>query len=105
MRRWYVYCFVAWGLLSTGVGHVLLGVTIAVLSSVWFRELVLIAGATSIALYVARGAWRTSRRLASRGTQIAADARQRVRYRRARRTFAQTLGDIRRLPQTSGRRR
>lgn len=104
MRRWYVYCFVAWALLSTTVGSAILGTTLAVLGAVWFREFVLLAGVALIAFHAARGMWRAALRTTRNVSRARVRARRRRDRRRSRRDFAGTLTDIRRLPQISARR-
>ena len=103
LRRWWVYAFVAWGLLSTTVGHVILGTVLTVLGQVWLRELVLIAVVVTIAFYAIRGLWRATRELASSTAELVDGARRRAHGRKHRRAFAATRAQIRRLPQTARR--
>lgn len=103
LRRWWVYCFVVWALLSTSVGHVILGIVLTVLGRVWLREVVLIVVVATIAFYVARSLWRTSRKLADDAATLADRARGHMRGRKHHRAFAHTRTQIRRLPQTTRR--
>ncbi len=104
LRRWWVYCFVAWALWTTTVGHAILGLTLLVLGQPWLRELVLLAVAATIVFPVARALWRTSSNAVVAVGDIAYTARWRIRHRRQRRVFASTRNQIRRLPQTAGQR-
>ena len=111
LRRWWVYCLIAWALATTTVGHAVVGTGLTLLAQAWLRELVLLVALAALASWIACGTWRAGRRAARRVATIARSARQgcwharhRARCRKARRAFAATRSEIRRLP-TAGARR
>lgn len=104
LRRWWVYCFVAWALWTTTVGHTIVGISLLVLGQVWLRELVLLAIVAMIAAYIARSLWGSGRKLATNAGDVVYRARWEIKGRTQRRAFASTRAQIRRLPQTRARR-
>ncbi len=104
LRRWWVYCFVVWALLTTAVGRALAGSALELLGQVWVREVVLLTLVAIVAAYTGHVVWHTVRQLARDVATVRQRARRRAQRRQDRRTLADTLAEIRGLPQT-GRRR
>jgi len=100
LRRWWVYCFVAWALWTTTLGHAIVGTSLLILGQVWLRELVLLAIVTLIALHVTRSVCSASRKAVTSAGDVAYRARWEIKGRQQRRAFASTRAQIRRLPQT-----
>ena len=62
LRRWWVYCLIAWALATTTVGHAVVGVTLTLLAQAWLRELVLLVALAALASWIACSTWRAGRR-------------------------------------------